>query len=80
MKKLNKYNDKLVAIYEELDNLIGELEEKRDAIEDRAIEKNRDMTDAEQGRYDEINEQIDAIRECMDNIESAWDVIGDYVE
>ena len=30
MKKLNKYNDKLVAIYEELDSLIGELEEKRD--------------------------------------------------
>lgn len=80
MKKLNKYNDKLVAIYEELDNLIGELEEKRDAIEERAIEKDRDMTDAEQGRYDEIDEQIDAVRECMDNIESAWDAIGDYVE
>lgn len=80
MTKLNKYNDKLVAIYEELDDLIGKLEEKRDAIEDRAIEKDRDMTDAEQERYEAIDEQIDAIRECMDNIESAWDAIGDYVE
>ena len=80
MKKLNKYNDKLVAIYAEMDNLIGELEEKRDAIEERAIEKDRDMTDTEQERYDEIDEQIDAIRECMENIESAWDAIGDYVE
>lgn len=47
MIKLNKYNNKLVAIYEELDDLIGKLEEKRDAIEARAIEKDRDMTDAE---------------------------------
>lgn len=30
MIKLNKYNNKLVAIYEELDDLIGKLEEKRD--------------------------------------------------
>lgn len=52
MKKLNKYNDKLVAIYKELDNLIGELEEKRDAIEERVIEKDRDMTDTEQERCD----------------------------
>lgn len=78
--KLNKYNDKLVAIYEELDDLIGKLEEKRDAIEDHAIEKDRDMTYTEQERYEAIDEQIDAIRECMDNIESAWDAIGDYVE
>lgn len=28
MIKLNKYNDKLTAIYEELDDLIGKLEEK----------------------------------------------------
>lgn len=34
MIKLNKYNEKLTAIYDELDDLIGKLEEKRDAIGD----------------------------------------------
>lgn len=80
MKNLSKYYNKIQAAYEALDDLIGELEEKRDSIEERAIGKYRDMTEKEQERYDEIDEQISAIEECKDNLEYAMDAIEEYCE
>lgn len=80
MKNLSKYYNKIQAAYEALDDLIGELEEKRDAIEERAIGKYRDMTEKEQERYDEIDEQISAIEECKDNLEYAMGAIEEYCE
>lgn len=76
--KITKYYDKINAIYESLDDLIGELEETRDAIEDKAIDRGRDMTEKEQERYDEIDEQIQAIENCKDNLEYAMSEIEDY--
>lgn len=78
MKNLSKYYDKIEAINDSLDDLIGELEEKKDAIEEKAIDEDRDMTEKEQERYDEIDEQISAIEECKDNLESAMYAIEVY--
>ena len=78
--KLNKYYNKITNIYEDLDDVIGMLEEKRDAIEDRAIEHDRDMSDAEQERYDAIDEQIENIRMAMDELEGALSYIEEYSE
>lgn len=78
--KLNKYWNRLQDIYEELDELIGDLEEKRDSIEERAIDHDRDMTEKEKERYDELDELIEAIRECQDNIEYATEAIIDYTD
>lgn len=80
MKNLIKYYNKIQAIYDELDNLIGELEETRDAIEEKAIDKGRDMTEKEKERYYEIDEQINAIEECKDNLEYAMGAIEEYCE
>lgn len=80
MKNLIKYYNKIQAIYDELDNLIGELEETRDAIEEKAIDKGRDMTEKEQERFDAIDEQINAIEECKDNLEYAMGAIEEYCE
>lgn len=80
MKNLIKYYDKIQATYEALDELIGELEEQRDAIEERAIDRDRDMTEKEQERYDAIDEQIDAVEECKDNLESAMSAIEEYCD
>lgn len=80
MKNLSKYYDKIQAAYEALDDLIGELEEKRDAIEENAIDRDRDMTEKEQERYDAIDEQISAIEECKDNLEYAMGAIEEYCE
>ena len=78
--KLNKYYNKITNIYEDLDDVIGMLEERRDAIEDRAIEHDRDMSDAEQERYDAIDEQIENIRMAMDELEGALSYIEEYSE
>lgn len=78
--KLNKYYNKIQEIYESLDELIGELEEKQNAIEEKAIDHDRDMTEKEQERYNEIDEQLVAIRACMDNLEYAMSDIEEYTK
>jgi hypothetical protein len=80
MKNLSKIYDKIQAIYDSLDDLIGELEEKRDAIEEKAIDKGRDMTEKEQERFDDIVVQINAIEECKDNLDYAMSAIDEYCE
>lgn len=77
---LNKYYDKIQAIYESLDKLIVELEDKQNAIEEKAIDHDRDMTEKEKERYDEIGEQLVAIRECMDNLDYAMSDIEEYTD
>lgn len=80
MKNLSKIHDKIQAIYDSLDDLIGELEETRDAIEEKAIDRDRDMTEKEQECYDEIDEQIRTIEECRETLESAMFAIEEYCE
>lgn len=80
MKNLSKLYDKIEAINDSLDELIGELEEKRDAIEENAIDRDRNMTEKEKERYYEIGEQINAIEECKDNLEYAMGAIEEYCE
>lgn len=76
--KLTKYYDKINAIYESFDELMGELEETRDAIKDKAIDRGRDMTEREQHRFDELDFTIGAIKNCKDNLEYAISEIEDY--
>ena len=80
MKDLSKYYEKIQAIYESLDDLIGELKEARDAIEEKAIDRDRDMTEKEQECYDEIDEQISTIEECRETLESAMFAIEECCE
>lgn len=80
MKNLSKYYEKIQSIYDSLDDLIGELEEKRDAIEENAIDRDRDMTEKEQERFDDIVVQINAIEECKDNLDYAMSAIDEYCE
>lgn len=63
-----------------LTTLSESLKKKRDAIEENAIDRDRDMTEKEQERYDAIDEQISAIEECKDNLEYAMDAIEEYCE
>lgn len=52
--KLTKYYDKIQAIYDSFDDLIARLEENQNAIEEKAIDHDREMTETEQNKYDEI--------------------------
>ena len=70
--KLNNVYNKIQAIYESLDELIGELEEKRDAIEEKAIDRDRDMTEKEQERYDAIDEQSMQSKNARITLNTQW--------
>ena len=48
MKKMNSQYNKLNDLMENINDIISDLEEKRDAIEQNAWDKDRDMTDREQ--------------------------------
>ncbi len=78
--KLTKYYDKIQAIYDSFDDLIARLEENQNAIEEKAIDHDREMTETEQNKYDEIDEQIQAIEACKDNLEYAMSEIEEYTE
>ena len=78
MKKMTAYASKLLSIKESLDNLIGDLEEARDAIEDKALDHDRDMTEKEQERYDLFDEQIDNVNYAIDSIDEALSYIEEY--
>ena len=79
MSKCGKFYDKLQTLIDEMLEYIDVLEEKQMSIVDRADEHGRDMTEREQERYDEIEEEMDSVRECIERVEYAQDSIEDYI-
>ena len=55
-------------LYEALYQYREELYEKREKIEDHAIEMDRAMTAREEERYDEMGDQIDELDEYLDSV------------
>ena len=80
MKKMTAQCDKLNAIMENINDIISDLEEKRDSIKDKAYDEDIGMTKREQERYYEIDEQISNLEDCVAYIENAMDCLGDYTD
>ena len=80
MKKMTAQCDKLNAIMENIDDIISELEEKRDSIKDKAYDEDRGMTKREQINYDDLDEQISSLEDCVAYIENAMDCLGHYTD
>ena len=80
MKKMNTQYNKLNDLMENINDIISDLEEKRDSIEDNANDKDRDMTEMEQKKYDKIDEQISSLYICVAYIENAMVYLGDYID
>ena len=59
---------------------IEKLRDKQEAIEEKAWEHDRDMTEKEAERYDEIEEEIEELEEEMDNVQNAIDYLTDYTD
>lgn len=75
MKNLKPYYDKLTKIYESLEEIVSDLEEQRDAIDERAADRGRDMTAREQERYDAFDEKVDCIRDALSDLQATIDTI-----
>ncbi len=80
MIKLNKQVEKLEDIIETIENAIGELEEKKQAIIDNACDHDRELTSAEERHLDKIDEKIDELNEEADSIQNAIDYLRDYTD
>ena len=80
MKKMNLQCDKLNAIMENINDIISDLEENRDSIEDKAYNEDRSMTKREQINYDDLDEQISSLEDCVAYIENAMDCLGEYID
>lgn len=67
--KIERINDLMAELQDMADTMVAELEEKRNAIEDKAIDNDRDMTDREQERYDKLDCMIDDLNAFMDELD-----------
>ena len=70
MIKLTKQIESLEAIIEKINDRIYELQDKKDAIEDKACDEDRDLTTREQDRFDKYDSEIDDLLyeiECVEN-------------
>ena len=65
---------------EQLEALKDSIEDKMTAIVERAEERDRDLTESEQARYDEYEYQIYIIDTAIDNIEVVIKDMDDYID
>ena len=78
VKKKNSQNTPINDMMKNIRNIISDLEEKRDSIEDKAHNEDRDITEEEQEKLDKISEQVCSLYDCADYIENAMDCLEDY--
>ena len=80
MMKLNKQVDSLQAVIDKIQEKIDTLQEKMDALEEKAGDEDRDLTKAEQNRFDKWEEEISELEDEMDSVQNAIDYLMDYCE
>jgi peptidoglycan hydrolase CwlO-like protein len=80
-KQLEGHSNKLVDMIEDLETKIYELDEKIDAINDRASNRaSGELTDKEQDRVDMLEEQKSNLEEAKDYLEQAQDKLQDAMQ
>ena len=80
MKKMDSQYNKLSDMKEDIQNIISELGEKIGNIHDNAWNEDRDITDREKERCDEIEEQISDLENCVEHIEDAMSCLEYYTD
>ena len=74
----NKAIETLEKLQQRIDEKITDICEKMDAIEERAADADRDLTRAEQDRFDAYDEVVDDLRAEWDEVQNAIDYLMDY--
>ena len=80
MKKMTSQYNRLSDMMGNINDIISDLEEKRDDIEQNAWGKDRDITEEEQEKLDEISYQICSLYDCVEYIESAMGCLEEYTD
>lgn len=80
VRKKDSQNNCIDDMKENIGNVISDLEEKRDRIEYKALNKGRGMTDKEQKKYDELVNQICSLYDCVEYAETAMDYLEEHTD
>ena len=78
--KLNKQVKDLEQMQERILHKIDEIKDKMDAIEEKAFDQDRDLTENEQNRYFKYEEDTDELNYEHDEIQNAIDYLMDFCE
>ena len=80
MKKMNVQYNELCVMVKNIKGIIFDLVGESDDIKYKTWFKGISMTDKEQERYDEINEQISNLSECIKYIRFAMSRLKQYTD
>ena len=80
VRKKDSRSKCLNDIKENVGNVISDLEEKRDHIEYKALNKGRSMTDKEYKKHEELVNQICSLYDCVEYAENAVDCLEEYTD
>ena len=80
MKKMNVQYNELCVLVKNIKGIIFNLAGESDYIKYNALDKGIGLTAIEQERYDEINEQISNLSECIKYIRFAMSRLKQYTD
>lgn len=80
MKKMNSQYNELKAMTLSINSIISYLEKRRDVIKKKAYDEVRGMNCIEQDMYDELDEQISDLEDCVGYIEDAMECLESYTD
>lgn len=78
MIKLNRQIDSLESAIEKIEEKIKNLAKKRNAIEEKAAEDDREFTGSELKKFYELGDQIEELEGELDDIEIALEYLRHY--
>ena len=80
MKKMNSHYISLKSMALTINDIISDLKYRRDSIDDKAYDEDRDMTSMEQEMHDKLNEQISDLEDCVGYIKDATECLKSYID
>ena len=78
MIKLNRQIDSLESAIEKIEEKIQNLTKKRNAIEEKAADDDREFTGSELNKFCELGDQIEELEEEINDIEAALEYLRHY--
>ena len=80
MKKMNTYYNSLKAMTLSINDIISALEKERKDIEQNIDDKDRAINYMELARYDELDDQISDLKDCVEHIKNAMGRLVSYTD
>lgn len=80
MKKMNSQYNALKVMTLTINDIISDLEKRRDVIEKKAEDEDRGINCLEQDMYDELDNQISDLEGCVGYIKDAMECLESYTD